>query len=250
MWRYAGINDMNRIILANLCTTTVHALGTALFVCRMPITYYVIGAGLQFLLIVIIRFSYRVLLVEKKRLSRGERIPALVVGSGELGRKVIKHLEDGRAYKPVAVVGKESGRTLDGVPVISLSSLKEEIDKIQAIFIADPLITAEDREKIKELEIEVVDYTGYQANMSGRIPLTALLSVATGPVTVMMDEELTGEEKKEYDSPEATMKAITEKMDVVEVMDVKVRLKKSKDSGWNVWAENYSATTGQDVSVL
>ena len=27
MWRYAGINDMNRIIGASVCTTVVHVLG-------------------------------------------------------------------------------------------------------------------------------------------------------------------------------------------------------------------------------
>ena len=67
MWRYAGINDMNRIIGANLCTVIIHILGTALFVRRMPYTYYMIGGILQFLFISLIRFAYRILLVEKKK---------------------------------------------------------------------------------------------------------------------------------------------------------------------------------------
>ena len=38
MWRYAGINDMNRIIGASLVTAVLHVVGTALFIRRMPIT--------------------------------------------------------------------------------------------------------------------------------------------------------------------------------------------------------------------
>lgn len=43
MWRYAGINDMNRIIAANVCTAAVHVVGSIAFFTRMPITYYTKG---------------------------------------------------------------------------------------------------------------------------------------------------------------------------------------------------------------
>ena len=57
MWRYAGMNDMNRIILANLASTLFMVVGTLIFVRRMPISYYVIGAFLQFFMIASIRFA-------------------------------------------------------------------------------------------------------------------------------------------------------------------------------------------------
>ena len=43
MWRYAGINDLNRIIFANLATTVIQVVGTLIIGKRMPITYYIIG---------------------------------------------------------------------------------------------------------------------------------------------------------------------------------------------------------------
>ena len=46
MWRYAGLNDMNRIIGANFCTTVVMVMGTLLFIRRMQITYYAIGGAI------------------------------------------------------------------------------------------------------------------------------------------------------------------------------------------------------------
>ena len=69
MWQYAGINDMNRIIGASVVTAVLHVVGTALFIRRMPITYYIIGAILQFLFITLIRFGYRIWLVEKKKIA-------------------------------------------------------------------------------------------------------------------------------------------------------------------------------------
>ena len=36
MWRYAGINDMNRIILANLCTMVLHVAVSILCIRLMP----------------------------------------------------------------------------------------------------------------------------------------------------------------------------------------------------------------------
>ena len=79
MWRYAGINDMNRIIVASLITAVIQVVGTCLFIRRMPITYYVIGAILQYLFIVLIRFGYRILLVEKKKVA-AKKSPAIPTG--------------------------------------------------------------------------------------------------------------------------------------------------------------------------
>ena len=123
LWRYAGVNDMNRIIGANLCTAVVYVAGTAVFFIRMPVVYYAVGGILQFVFVVLIRFGYRVLLVEKKKLrSRGlTKTNTIVVGSGENGHRVVKTLEDSDAYKPVAVIStSESAGTMDGVPIIIL----------------------------------------------------------------------------------------------------------------------------------
>ena len=205
MWRYAGINDMNRIILASISTALIHIIGTTAFYTRMPITYYVIGALLQFLFVVVIRFSYRVLLVEKKKLKtrRMDRIPAAVIGSGENGRRVVKHLEENEIYKPVAIyssssrstgssVSASSPSTMDGIPIKPLEALMcdemGKTDELGALFIADPLISTEERERIRALaeatNIEVLDYTGFFSNLGGRLSLTELLSTIHGPLTI------------------------------------------------------------------
>ena len=70
MWRYAGISDLNRIIGASVVTTIAQVVGTLIFVERMPLTFYFIGAALQFAFVTVIRFSYRIFIVERRRISK------------------------------------------------------------------------------------------------------------------------------------------------------------------------------------
>ena len=57
-------------------------------------------------------------------------------------------------------------------------------------------------------------------------------------------------QKKTYENPEAVLKDITEKMAVKVISTPEITIQKAVDMGWNAWAENYTATTGQDVSNL
>lgn len=178
MWQYAGINDMNRIIEASLVTAVIHIIGTALFIRRMPITYYFIGAILQFLFITLIRFGYRICLVEKKKLSSRKKsgAPAMVVGAGEAARRVIKDLEDSEAYSPVCVLdskGGTYGKMMDGIPVYGgIDRLSNAINQygVKNIFIADPLLQPEIKNEIEKISnengINLQDF-GYSIYLSG-----------------------------------------------------------------------------------
>lgn len=222
LWRYAGINDMNRIIMANVCTIVVYVGGTAAFFMRMPVVYYVIGGILQFVFVVIIRFSYRVLMVEKKKLrSKGlAKTNTIVVGSGENGRRVVKNLEDSDAYRPVTVIGASTG-TMDGIPIVTLD--KAEWKDIGAVFIADPLLSSEDREKVSTLAqmagAELHDYTGYFSNLGGKLSVTELLAVIHTPVTLSVN----GKETK-YEDGSAALASLTDKYDVKAIDAEKMKI--------------------------
>ena len=67
VWRYAGVNDMNRIIAANLLTAIAQfALSFIILPRRMPMSYYIVGAVFQFVGTSLTRFGYRLTLVEKR----------------------------------------------------------------------------------------------------------------------------------------------------------------------------------------
>ena len=240
MWRYAGINDMNRIILANICTTVVHLVGTSAFFTRMPWTYYAIGAVLQFIGIVLIRFSYRILLVEKKKLKREARVECVVIGSGDLGRKVIKHLEENTPYKPSLIISNSSaGRSLDGIPVEKL-----DLEKIKGkpVFIADKELGADEREKIRAVASEVTDFTGALSNTSGYLPVSTLLSLSSGPVVLVVDGK-----EREYKSGAAALESLKDRYSVKKITGARIELEAAKD--WTAgFAQDYKAVTGEDVS--
>ena len=75
MWRYAGVNDMNRILTASVITSVMQVGGTIIMGHTMPRSYYIGGALIQFLLIVLIRFAYRFVLVEQKKIA-SRKLPA------------------------------------------------------------------------------------------------------------------------------------------------------------------------------
>ena len=220
LWRYAGINDMNRILLANLCTVVLQIAGTSLFFTRMPITYYLIGAVLQFGMVVSIRFGYRVLLVERRRLKRGERVNTVVVGAGENGRRVVKNLEESELYRPTCIYSSSTqGGVMDGIPIVG----ELKLEGVGAVFIADPLMSGEERARIKEQcgdKVEFHDYTGYFSNLGGRLSLTELLSTIHGPVVIEVD----GTERTYEDGAQA-LRELNEKYEVKEIVGNQMKIK-------------------------
>lgn len=261
MWRYAGLNDMNRIIIASGITCVIQIVGTALFVRRMPITYYVIGALLQFVFISIIRFAYRFIIVEHRKIAN-RKLPAvnvMIIGAGEIGRRVIRQLEDDSAYRPVCVIDNKSttdGKTFDGIPVLSGLQFDEAATKygVKAVFIADPALPAESRNSIKKIcdgkDIELQDYTGYLSNLSGRISLTALLEAAKCPVIINI-----GDKNNEYKTGSEALKALTSRYSVGSVSangsKLVIELKENKTeayAGYEAWMQKHQEETGEEVS--
>lgn len=255
MWRFAGLNDMNRIITANLVTVVLQVAASIAVLAilpdaqanRMPFSYYVIGAVIQFIFVVLIRFSHKILLVEKTKIAsrKVETVPVLVVGSNELGRKVVHHLEDNTVFRTVAIVGKDSGRMMDGVPVISMDAIEKTVSekRIKAVFIAEKGLTKEQRDQIRHAakDIEINDFTGYMSNQTGFLPLTNLLEVMDMPVHV----NINGEERT-FTSAEECLSSLPGEYDITRVQASKLFLKKREED--KSWMQEYRNQTGQEVS--
>ena len=82
IWRFASFTELLRITQATIVTTLIHIIGVTVIVNiltkdteytlnRMPLSYYILGALFQFILIVAIRFAYRFILLF--RASRDEK---------------------------------------------------------------------------------------------------------------------------------------------------------------------------------
>lgn len=257
MWQYAAINDVNRIIFANL-TTVVLQVGISILILkvipqegrhvdRMPISYYILGAIFQFIFVFLIRFSHKFVYQEKERINKKklDSIPALVVGSDDLGVKVVRHLGNSTVFHAVSIIGKDAGRLLDGIPVFPLEKMEDEIrgKGIKAIFIADKTLNKDERECIQQVAegLEINDFTGYMSNLSGFLPLTNLLEVIETPITIRVDNET-----RTFSSAEECLAGLHGEYEVVRIYASEVVLKqKEQDTSW---MKVYQDQTGQDVS--
>ena len=66
IWRFASYAELFRVIVASVITAALHTLLITVLFGRMPISYYMIGAVLQFIFILGIRFSYRFVILLRK----------------------------------------------------------------------------------------------------------------------------------------------------------------------------------------
>lgn len=200
LWKYAGLNDMNRILSANIICAGFQVLGTLLFVCRMPITYYCIGSVLQFCLIAGSRFSARIISFEAKKIAKarsGANLNAMIVGSGETARMLKSQLDRGNVAHPACVLNYKDnsmGTMLDGVQVLNgLKHLESSLNryKIDIVMIADSLMPEQIRKAIRETcetaGVEVQDFSGYFQNDMGCISLRTIAQYCDGEVELVVD---------------------------------------------------------------
>ena len=108
IWRFAGFDELNRILGANLIVGAVHWVGITVIYRRMPLSYYVVGWLVQFSLCVLIRFSYRFINMERSKLAKktnsGTKI--MVIGAGAAGTAIARMLVN-LGIKDILVCGRD-----------------------------------------------------------------------------------------------------------------------------------------------
>lgn len=211
IWKYAGFNDLNRILFASTICFAAHVAGTLLFAMRMPITFYCIGAALQFCLIAASRFSYRLILMEKSKVFSNKHAEnrAMVVGTGGTAKTAIRELERENDIRPMCVLNYKNaglGSLFDGIPVVDdIDNLKAAVEKYQInyVVIASDSMPQEIRSRIKELcrqiHVEVQDYSGFFQRSGSRISFRHLAEYADGPVELVIQ----GKHRKYQDGKQA-----------------------------------------------
>lgn len=264
-WKYAGLNDMNRILAACVVTFLIQVVGSIVLVMRMPVTYYLIGAVIQFTLIAISRFSYRFFLVERDRARKRKiktSINVMVVGVGETCRIVLKHLErdSESAAKPVCLVdfrGNEFGNMLEGIPMVSgIENIADAVKKynVESIVLADAVMPVEVRKQIREIcqgiGVDVQDFSGYFQSNRGAISLRNLLEYAKGPVELVINDK-----RQDFSSGEEAMLSLNGKyvVSTVSARDNKLVIVLQKDvlvpnDVKEEWVQDYKKETGEDIS--
>ena len=209
MWQYAGLHDLNRLTSASFITAALNVGISVLVISfipgheenasRMPTSYYIIGAIIQFLLTTIFRFANRYIQEEKRRFSKKNAVNAMVVGTGETSRIVRRQLEeDPESGVNIACIftykDAESGSLLDGIPVVAnLDQFITHIGKyqIKRVILADSLMPMSVRERIRgycqDAEIDVQDFSGFLRYDNSGLPFQKLMECVNGNITILED---------------------------------------------------------------
>ncbi len=211
IWRFASFKELIRVITASALVSAVHIVGMELlFAPGMPTAYYIIGAGLQFLLVLGVRFSYRLLLMERSRRRKANQAAkaarVMIIGAGSAGQLILRDAMHNTHEKlNVCCIIDDNpnkwGRDVDGVVVeggresILYCAKKYHIDKI---FLAIPAASEENKRDIlnicKETGCELKNLPGMYQLYRGEVTIGDMKDVAVEdllgrkPIQVNMDE--------------------------------------------------------------
>ena len=186
IWRYASFNELVRLCIAAVITTVLYiALINIIFPGGMPISFYLIGALLQFLLTCGIRFAHRFIILVSKNMKKDETAAAnaMVIGAGSAGQMIIHDIKTSKNItdRVVCVIDDDSnkwGRTIDGAPITGgREMIMSSVEKynVQKIYVAIPSAPAEERREI----LNICNETGCEMKN-----LPSMFQLMKGDVTV------------------------------------------------------------------
>jgi FlaA1/EpsC-like NDP-sugar epimerase len=208
LWRFASYTELVRVIMSSVVTAVLHIIGITLIFHRMPVSYYLVGAGLQFAFVLGVRFSYRFILLERSRREKDQENPkrVMLIGAGAAGQMILRDVHSSAAiHERVFCIIDDNpnkwNRYVDGVPIVGgrddilAAAHKYQIDKI---YVAIPSASAETRRDIldicKETGCELKNLPGMYQFVLGNIRVSALRDVnvedllGREPIQVNMDE--------------------------------------------------------------
>ncbi len=207
IWRFAGYDEMIRVVSVTAITCMIHAVAITVFFERMPITYYIFGAIFQFMFTLLIRFSYRVVLLMRKGKKDGlGNHNAMMIGAGSAGQILLKDINKGRkdGYRVCCIIDDNKnkwGRYIAGVPVVGgREDILFNVQKyhVTQILIAIPSATAQEKRDIldicKETGCDLKILPSIYQMVSGKISVSQMKDVAVedllgrDPIKVDMKE--------------------------------------------------------------
>ena len=194
IWKYASYTEMEQILRASGILAVVHAVLITLLFCRMPISYYAIGAVIQIVLITAVRFAFRFVSLEwGKNAKQTQMVMAsrvMLIGAGQAGQMILRDMQNSPSIKECVCCiidddKEKQGRYLYGVPIVGGREdilLNVEKYKIEKIYLAMPSAPAEVRRDIlglcKETNCQLKSLPGVAEIVAGRVDMDSLRDVS------------------------------------------------------------------------
>lgn len=150
LWAFAGVMEMQNIVIACGIITIVNGLGLMISGKAVPRSFHFLFVFLLLSFTFISRFSYRFLRIMKQKSRKGERgTNIMIIGAGEAANMIIKEIISSR-YTHMRIcciidddVNKH-GKYIQGIKVVGgRDKIKESVDafSIDEIFIAMPSVS-------------------------------------------------------------------------------------------------------------
>lgn len=191
MWRFASFSELVRAFFGSLTSSILHTVITAAFIHQMPLSYYLLGAVFQGILLIGIRFSYRFLKMLRNRnepMQPGAK-RVMLIGAGNSGQMILKDMSRAAEIKDkvVCIIDDNKnkwGRYLNGIPIVGG---REEIlsaaakYKVDEIFLAIPKASVQQKRDI----LNICNETGCKLRQ-----LPAMYQFVTGEISVSAMKEV------------------------------------------------------------
>lgn len=210
VWRFASYVELRRIIISSAILGFIHTVLITLLFKRMPISYYLTGIFIQAMLVLLVRFGYRFVTLERgKRASAFRNAAAsrvMLIGAGSAGQLILRDIHNAKEVNEsvLCIIDDDEtkwGRSIDGVPIVGGRDdilLNVQKFKIEKIYLAIPSATAEQKRDIldicKETNCELKSLPGVYELVNGSVTTKEMKDVKVedllgrDPVSVNMDE--------------------------------------------------------------
>ena len=208
IWRFASYNELIRTFQVSIFLSVFYTIIITGFLHRMPLTYYLTGAIIQFILLVGIRFSYRLYLILKAKYQPYDKTNGrvMMIGGGAAGQMILKDINSSPETndKVVCIIDDNSNkwsRYIDGVPVVGgRDDILKNVEKyhVNKIYLAIPSASAQNKRDIlnicSETDCELKQLPGMYQFVLGQISVSAMKKISI--------EDLLGREQIKTDLKE------------------------------------------------
>ena len=192
MWRYASYTELIRTFGGSMTASFLHSVFITVFYLRMPLSYYIWGAGAQFVFLLLPRFAYRLLLFYKVAAFKNRQFTGrvMIIGAGQTGQMLLRDISttDEMNDKVVCFIDDNKNkwnRYIESVPIVGgrediLSAVEKY--KVNKIYYAISSAPPEDKKEIlgicSEAGCELKQIPGMAQLAMGRLTVSAMKDVA------------------------------------------------------------------------
>ena len=208
IWRFASYSELLRILIGSIIAFLFHTIGIT-FIHRMPISYYIFGAVIQFGLVAGVRFLYRFFLLMDftggmRTVEREDNV--LLIGAGSAGQMILRDVSHSKETtdRICCIIDDDPNkwnRYIDGVPIVGgRDEIMSAIAKydIKKIYVALPNSDVSAKRDIlnicKETGCELKNLPGMYQLVNGEVSVSSMRSVkiedllGREPIKVNLDE--------------------------------------------------------------